>query len=99
MVCKKCEKKLAKTATSDVWKDGSRNATIGKDRKLNENKLLTKGKAAARFNPYSSKCKICKQTVHQQGSNYCQSCAYKEGICAMCGVKILDTSGYKMSSK
>lgn len=30
--------------------------------------------AAARFNPYSTfnKCKICKQTVHQSHSHYCQ---------------------------
>lgn len=26
-------------------------------------------------------------------------CAYKKGICSMCGKQILDTSGYVMSSK
>ena len=36
--------------------------------------------------------------VHQVNSHYCQSCAYKKGICAMCGHKILDTKRYKQSS-
>lgn len=26
-------------------------------------------------------------------------CAYKKGICAMCGKQVLDTSSYKQSSK
>ena len=28
---------------------------------------------------------------------YCQPCAYSLGVCSMCGVKMLDTSGYRMS--
>ncbi len=32
------------------------------------------------------------------GSNYCQECAYKKGICAMCGKKMLKTKNYKQSS-
>ena len=68
-----------------------------------------------RFNPYErfNKCGICKQTVHQKHSHYCQQCAYKNGatthlrcvathsstgICAMCGVKVADTTGQRMSS-
>ncbi|KAJ3055261.1 hypothetical protein HK097_011063 [Rhizophlyctis rosea] len=99
MVCKKCEKKLGTLATPDKWKDGSRNADTGSSgRKLNENKLLS-SKAKNRFAPYEAKCKICKSRVHQQGSHYCQQCAYKNGICAMCGVQVLDTTQYKMSSK
>ncbi|CAH3140787.1 unnamed protein product [Porites lobata] len=49
-------------------------------RKVNENKLLTQKKN--RFNPYTTfnKCRICKQTVHQVHSHYCQSCAYKKGL-------------------
>ncbi|KAL9954342.1 hypothetical protein ACROYT_G041866 [Oculina patagonica] len=52
------------------------------------------------FNPYSTfnKCKICKQTVHQAHSHYCQGCAYKKGICAMCGKQVLDTSNYRQTS-
>ena len=26
---------------------------------------------------------------------YCQECAYKDGICKMCGIKILDTKFYR----
>ena len=36
--------------------------------------------------------------VHQVNSHYCQECAYKKGICAMCGHKIIDTSKYRQSS-
>ncbi|KAI8048852.1 PDZ-binding protein [Syncephalis plumigaleata] len=96
MVCKKCEKKLGSIACPEVWKEGSRTAK-GKDRKLNENKLLTKTKN--RLTPYENKCRLCKSRVHQDKAHYCQGCAYKKGICAMCGVRILDVSGYKQSSK
>ena len=35
-----------------------------------------------RFTPYSQfeKCRICKTTVHQPHSKYCQGCAYKKGM-------------------
>lgn len=42
--------------------------------------------------------RICRQKVHQAGSHYCQTCAYKKAICAMCGKKMLDTKNYKQSS-
>lgn len=36
-----------------------------------------------RFDPYSKTgfaiCRICKSSVHQSGSHYCQGCAYKKG--------------------
>ncbi|XP_020614203.1 cysteine-rich PDZ-binding protein-like [Orbicella faveolata] len=98
MVCDKCQKKLGKVICPDPWKSGARNTTEGGGRKVNENKLLTQKKN--RFNPYSTfnKCKICKQTVHQAHSHYCQGCAYKKGICAMCGKQVLDTSNYRQTS-
>lgn len=100
MVCEKCEKKLGKVITPDTWKDGARNTTESGGRKLNENKILTSKKA--RFDPYSktgfATCRICKSSVHQSGSHYCQGCAYKKGICAMCGKKVLDTKNYKQTS-
>ncbi|XP_037706692.1 cysteine-rich PDZ-binding protein-like [Choloepus didactylus] len=96
MVCKKCEKKLGAVITPDTWKDGAESG----GRKLNENKALTSKKA--RFDPYGknkfSTCRICKSSVHQPGSHYCQGCAYKKGICAMCGKKVLDTKTYKQTS-
>ncbi|GBF97370.1 hypothetical protein Rsub_11017 [Raphidocelis subcapitata] len=93
MVCGKCEKKLTKVAPPEKWKDG------GDDkRKVNQNKLLNKDK---RFTPYgkSAKCKICKQQVHSGDGMYCHNCAYSKGVCAMCGVQILDTKSYKQSAK
>ncbi|XP_077407835.1 cysteine-rich PDZ-binding protein isoform X1 [Vanacampus margaritifer] len=81
MVCEKCEKKLGRVITPDTWKDGARNTIESGGRKRNENKLLTSKKA--RFDPYSktgfAKCRICKSSVHQSGSHYCQGCAYKKG--------------------
>ena len=44
------------------------------------------------------RCRLCRSSVHQSGAAYCQQCAYKQGICAMCGVKMLDTKNFKMSS-
>ncbi|XP_036026758.1 cysteine-rich PDZ-binding protein isoform X2 [Onychomys torridus] len=94
------EKKLGTVITPDTWKDGARNTTESGGRKLNENKALTSKKA--RFDPYGknkfSTCRICKSSVHQPGSHYCQGCAYKKGICAMCGKKVLDTKNYKQTS-
>uniref|UniRef100_A0A5F8GD28 Cysteine-rich PDZ-binding protein n=1 Tax=Monodelphis domestica TaxID=13616 RepID=A0A5F8GD28_MONDO len=85
MVCEKCEKKLGTVITPDTWKDGARNTTESGGRKLNENKALTSKKA--RFDPYGknkfSTCRICKSSVHQPGSHYCQGCAYKKGKFAL----------------
>lgn len=71
-------------------------------RKVGENKLLSKSN---RFSPLDAKCKLCKQRVTQERASYCQctfatdtACAYKKGLCAICGKQILDTSRYKQSS-
>jgi hypothetical protein len=98
MVCGNCQKKLGKVITPDPWKSGARNTTESGGRAVNENKALTAKKS--RFSPYAKfeKCRICKQKVHQSGSYYCQACAYKKGICAMCGKKLLDTKNYAQSS-
>lgn len=99
MVCDKCQKKLGKVITPDPWKAGARNTTEGGGRTVGENKFLTAKKN--RFNPYSKsfeKCRICKTVVHQPGSHYCQGCAYKKGICAMCGKKVMATANYRQSS-
>uniref|UniRef100_A0A8C9GBU7 Cysteine-rich PDZ-binding protein n=1 Tax=Pavo cristatus TaxID=9049 RepID=A0A8C9GBU7_PAVCR len=94
------ERKLGMVITPDTWKDGARNTTESGGRKLNENKALTSKKA--RFDPYGKNkfaiCRICKSSVHQPGSHYCQGCAYKKGICSMCGKKVLDTKNYKQTS-
>ena len=52
------------------------------------------------YQPYKQsfeRCRICKHSVHQLGSHYCQTCAYQKGICAMCGQRIIDTRQFKQS--
>ncbi|KAJ3023237.1 hypothetical protein HKX48_003841 [Thoreauomyces humboldtii] len=107
MVCKKCEKKLGTLATSDPFaKRGAtsiKTSAAGPIRKETNKLLSAKAKMAGLKggvgSPYQTKCRICKQGVHQAHSHYCQQCSYKNGICAMCGAQILDISGYKQSSK
>jgi len=96
MPCADCQKKLGTVICPDPWKAGARNTLESGGRKVNENKLLTKAK---RFTPYNKVCRLCKMQVHEDGATYCQTCAYKRGICAMCGKQILDTSMYKQSAK
>lgn len=94
MVCEKCEAKLESVACPEVWKEGART-----ERKINENKLLSKSKK--KFSPYpdrSTTCKDCKKSLSKPGM-YCQTCAYKKGLCSMCGVQILDTTGYRQRLK
>jgi cysteine-rich PDZ-binding protein len=65
-------------------------------RKINENKALT----ASRIDPMKGmrKCRICQSKIHQEKAYYCTGCAYKKGICAMCGKKILSTKSYRQSA-
>jgi len=103
MVCEKCEKKLSKIITPDPMrlKAGTKNTSEGPSgkggRKVGENKAL-ESKNKNRYNPYTEdfkQCRICKTSVHQAGCHFCQGCAYKKGICSMCGKQVLDTSKYK----
>ena len=93
---------VSKIATPNPWKASNSakdSASSSCGRKVNENKLLSS--KGARFNPIQAelkKCRICRTKVHNVGHNFCQECAYKKGICAMCGVKILKTKNYKQSS-
>lgn len=91
MVCSKCEKKLAKGPCMEKWKTGSRNTIESGGKKINENKMLSKAK---RWQPYSAKCKICKDSLPENYS-YCQKCAYAKALCAMCGKQILSTKDLK----
>jgi len=100
MVCKDCEKKLGTVICPDTWKDGAKNAEAGQTgRKVGQNMLLKKGvpKPAAKAATYTSKCGICKVALHQPGA-YCNNCAYKKGICSMCGKAIINTKFYKQST-
>mmetsp|Transcript_13413 Transcript_13413/g.39201 ORF Transcript_13413/g.39201 Transcript_13413/m.39201 type:complete len:102 (-) Transcript_13413:48-353(-) len=94
MVCSKCEKKLAKLANPDVWREGGRNSTMyGKSggRAVGENMLLKAKKNREKANPYQARCKVCRQSLHQDGV-YCSACAYKGGFCALCGKEMVDVS-------
>ncbi|OCT79327.1 hypothetical protein XELAEV_18026138mg [Xenopus laevis] len=100
------EKKLGTVITPDTWKSGARNTTESGGRKLNENKALTS--KSTRFDPYGKNkfaiCRICKSSVHQPGSHYCQGCAYKkelifmENKCRGRRVKITPTASWEAST-
>jgi hypothetical protein len=87
MVCQKCEKKLSLIAVPDKWKDGARNTSAQRPKGV---------QYTTHSNPYSS-CKLCQAKLHQFGAHYCQQCAYKKGICALCGCEILNTTYYRQS--
>lgn len=96
MVCSKCEKKLSRGIHQEMWKEGSRNTVEGGGRRINENKALTAKGKTGKWTPYGAggaggKCRICKLSLHQEGI-FCQKCAYAQGQCSMCGVKVWDTS-------
>ncbi|WWD03549.1 hypothetical protein V865_001602 [Kwoniella europaea PYCC6329] len=106
MVCKKCEKKLSTVAAPDPFQPSS------STRKIGENKLLSARARASPYvkpgaggvkkgsiNPYGNKCIDCKQSVQQNNASRCQKCAYKKGLCAICGNLVLDTSRYKQTTK
>jgi hypothetical protein len=44
------------------------------------------------------KCKQCAAPLKLAGYLYCHGCAYKAGVCAMCGVKVMDTKFYRQTS-
>ena len=95
MVCKDCETKLGRVAAPDTWKAGARNTMESGGRRLGENKLLSVKKAS--LQKTSRKCKECGQPCHQEQATLCHVCAYSKGVCAICGIQILDTSSYKMT--
>ena len=69
------------------------------DRKIGENmilKNLKKENSTHGEQPYGYKCKTCKKTL-QGNFIYCTACAFKDGRCAMCGKRQIDTSEMKMS--
>merc|ERR1711991_903832 len=94
MVCDSCAKKQkAKgqqqgTIVSDRWKEGANNTGLSKvtDKRVSQKEI---------HNPYLKKkeriCKICKVKVILEG-HYCATCAYKKGICTLCGKKVVNTS-------
>lgn len=97
MVCDSCQTKLTKVAVPDKWKAGARNVVaVGAIRPGKTNRLLAAKKESSQWVPDESHCRICRTKVQAQ-MHYCNDCAHKRGICAMCGKKVVDTSSYKMT--
>lgn len=79
MVCKTCEKKLSKVAAPDPTRNraltgslvasGSKAGSSSVGKAVGGNKLLG---AKNRYNPVSTRCKLCKQSISQEGAQYCQ---------------------------
>ncbi|OAQ70320.1 PDZ-binding protein, CRIPT [Pochonia chlamydosporia 170] len=61
---------------------GSKSTTLGQTGVV-KSKLLSKS-AKNPYAQYSSSCTKCKTKV-SQGHSLCQTCAYKNDSCAMCG--------------
>ena len=103
MVCDKCEKKLGSLVVADKWKAGATSRapqSAGPSSSSSMSKLAEKRAArlAEAGGGMARQCRICKVRVGD-GRYYCNGCAYKKAICAMCGTKIGDTKLYKRSSK
>ena len=105
----------AKVCVPDKWKDGAQNinevriggggktavsaiATGGKASVGKTNKALERLKTDEKWIPKKTICRICKSKT-QVNMNFCNDCAHKKGICAMCGKKVVDTSMHKMTVK
>lgn len=88
----KCEKKLQSVIVPEKWSSSSE-----QKKKLVGNKSSV-SKKSARYTAMKNYCRLCKKTLNLASSKYCQKCAYKKGICSMCGIKVLETKNYKMSS-
>nr|PVC51464.1 CRIPT protein [Theileria orientalis] len=89
MPCKKCESKLTNLATPDVKRDGNKCA-------VRVNKLIEKKTKKDKLEAKGNQCKVCKVFLHINGK-YCNSCAYKQGRCHICGKKMVDVSKHLMS--
>ncbi|KAL2107141.1 hypothetical protein VUR80DRAFT_5642 [Thermomyces stellatus] len=99
MVCSKCQKLSKKTTLvtpevkkkSEIYYGSPATSSKGTDKKsaaaanagISKSKLVSKS-AKNPYAQYSSSCSKCKTKV-SQGFTYCQSCAYQNDSCAMCG--------------
>jgi cysteine-rich PDZ-binding protein len=103
MVCGKCEAKLARPVVADKHKwdaaAGASGSGAGVKRTSGPMRGGLLGGPKRPGVSVGAPCRLCKGNVHLAGAHYCNTCAYKNGICSMCGTKVLDTSAYKMSNK
>ncbi len=99
MVCESCQNRQSRPIVPDKWKastSSSSSSAVGAIRAGKTNRLLAARKDASPWIPDQSRCRLCKSRV-QPLMHYCNDCAHKKGICAMCGKKTVDISSYKMS--
>mmetsp|Transcript_5279 Transcript_5279/g.16601 ORF Transcript_5279/g.16601 Transcript_5279/m.16601 type:complete len:298 (-) Transcript_5279:43-936(-) len=90
MVCDACASKLSKVIVPDKWKAGARNVSDDGGRETrHRNTLLSVRGKDQRFLPSARSCRICRSKVAQD-AYYCQTCAFQNGICAMCGKRVED---------
>lgn len=73
---------------------GTASESLVERRRLGENVAL----ASKRRGPYGdaigrTACEGCGRALHD-GRRWCNGCAYAGGVCARCGVKIMDVSAY-----
>ena len=73
---------------------GAASESLLERRRLGENVAL----ASKRRGPYGdaigrTTCAGCGRALHD-GRRWCNGCAYASGVCARCGVKIMDVSAY-----
>ena len=83
MVCEDCQKKLNKLVTVDDQK----RRQYG-NLKIKDLTYKIKSKFKMRF------CKNCKGRCEGE-NNYCLTCAHKNGICEICGKKLINTIMFK----
>ncbi|KAL0482167.1 hypothetical protein AKO1_013355 [Acrasis kona] len=94
MACDSCSKKQKFTSTSAKKGPQPSNSSSKPVGPKKTNTLLSKG----RFSPYSANCTSCKAQL-PNGGKFCQACAYKKGLCEICGKQVLDVKFYKQSNK
>jgi hypothetical protein len=89
--------KRSKAHTGSSVSSESKDDLAGRD--VGGNRILLGNKRArVTGSGSSSKCRLCGGQL-LAGHHYCHHCAYKRGICSMCGRKLLDTSGYRQTNK
>ena len=83
MVCEECQKKLNKLITVD-----DKNRRQYGNLKIKDLTYKIKSKYKMKF------CKNCTGRCEGE-NNYCLTCAHKNGICEMCGKKLINTIMFK----
>lgn len=82
MVCDECSRKIKSLATVD-----------DKNKRV-YGKVKIEIKKYSNIKNFNGKCLSCTGRV-ENNNKYCLTCAYKKGICEMCGKQLTNTKMYK----